>query len=82
MIELIPAKDVNTKHTKYGMYANPGKQTKRRIVNKLEYRVRNKNRCFFCGHLEGQWIQAIVKGRPTYHFICNECRQNRKFVII
>lgn len=42
MIELVSVKDVRIKHTKYGPYAHNDNLTKRRIVNRLEFRVRNK----------------------------------------
>ena len=82
MIELIQVKDVIIWHTKLGLCANPGRQTKRRTNRTpTQQNARNRFRCFNCGHKEGQWTEVFVNGRIANHFLCNECRQTHKYVI-
>lgn len=81
MLEIIQVTDVNTKHTRYGNYANKkDRVTKRRknpnqVAQYVQFRARNKKKCYKCGHYEGQWTQVVIRGRTVYHFLCKECGQ-------
>lgn len=86
-MEIIKEEDMITWHTKKGKYA--GMKNKEKFKRNIKRNERNyksisrrsigrRMRCFKCGHYEGQWIEVFIKGRWTYHFLCNECSKEIK----